>query len=440
VSAETVLWQGTEKQKEFLACPAREVLFAGSVGSGKTDAILMAGLSQVNNPKHRALLLRRTFPMLRDLIGRSHELFLPLGATFNKQESMWHFPSGAIVEFGFLDADEDKFRYMGRQFSMIGWDELTSWPGDGTDSQGQPVSSAYVYMLSRLRAAKDSNLRLEIRCTCTPGGVGHSWVKNRWNIPNDGRSSEVVDPATGYRRVFIRATIKDNPFLAGTDYERQLEALPEAQRKSLLLGRWDVFEGAIFSEFDPALHVVDGFQVPSEWKRWRAADDGFAAPFACLWLVWDKDVSDTIFVTKELYQRGLTPEAISALIKQLDGDERWSGVIDSSSFADTGFGARGDVMNRLGCKWTPVDKFPGSRLAGLSAIHQRLGKRNDGTVGLKVFRGCCPNLVRTLPALTYSTRNPEEVDPSCEDHAIDALRYGLLFRPSEARMVRLGGI
>src|SRR5260370_72797 len=104
-----ILWEPTPKQAEFLACPAREVLFAGSVGSGKTDAILMSALSQVQNGKHRALILRRTFPMLRDLIGRSHELFLPLGATFNKSDHQWALPSGAIVEFGFLDADEDKY-------------------------------------------------------------------------------------------------------------------------------------------------------------------------------------------------------------------------------------------------------------------------------------------------------------------------------------------
>src|SRR5438876_279662 len=184
-----VLWRPTEKQAEFLSCPAREALFAGSVGSGKTDAILMAGLSQVNNGKHQALILRRTFPMLRDLIGRSHELFLPLGARFIRQDSVWTFPSKARVEFGYCDAPEDVFRYMGRQFSMIGWDELTSWSGDGTDAQGQPVSSAYVYMLSRLRAVEGSGLRLEVRATCTPGNCGHSWVKARWNIPNDGSAS-----------------------------------------------------------------------------------------------------------------------------------------------------------------------------------------------------------------------------------------------------------
>ena len=339
-----VIWGPTAKQAEFLACPAREALYAGSVGSGKTDGILMAALSQVQNPKHSALILRRTFPMLRDLIARSHELFLPLGATYNKQESAWTFPSRARLEFGFLDADEDKFRYMGRQFSFIGWDELTSWPGDSTDPQGQLVSGAYVYMLTRLRAVAGSGLRLEVRATCTPGGVGHSWVKSRWNIPNDGSSSEVIDPATGFRRVFIRATIKDNPYLAGTEYERSLAALPEASRKALLEGRWDVFEGAVFSEWDPRIHVCQPFPVPAVWEIWRGADDGFANPAGCLWLALD-EIHDRVYVVSELYRSGMTPEVFAGAVRRIDRSipvdlsggkiittiVRWIGI-DSASF------------------------------------------------------------------------------------------------------------
>ena len=146
--------------------------------------------------------------MLRDMVARSHELFLPLGAQFTKQENSWTFPSGAIVEFGYLDADEDRFRYMGRAFSFIGWDELTSWPGDGVDPQGQPCNSSYLYLLSRLRAVEGSGLRLEVRATCTPAGVGSTWVKQRWAIPDDGSRSEIIDPQTGYRRVFIPARIR----------------------------------------------------------------------------------------------------------------------------------------------------------------------------------------------------------------------------------------
>jgi hypothetical protein len=443
---QTILWQPTGKQAEFLSCPAREALFAGSVGSGKTDAILMAGLSQVKNPKHRALILRRTFPMLRDVIGRSHELFLPLGATFNKGTSQWTFPSGAILEFGFLDADEDKFRYMGRQFSFIGWDELTSWPGDGTDAQGQPVSSAYVYMLSRLRAVEGSGLRLEVRATCTPGGVGHAWVKSRWNIPDDGSSSEVIDAATGFRRVFIAARISDNPHLAGTEYERQLAALPEATRKALLLGRWDVFEGAVFSEWDYGRHTCEPFEVPETWEMWRACDDGYAAPACVLWLAFDK-VHDRIFVIDEIYERGLSPEdlAIAVLKKDAAFERELRGVIDSAAFAEIGLGAesgkgsRGHIMNSYGCGWTASEKGAGSRVHGISAIHQRLALKKDGYGGLVMFRNC-RNLVRTLPAAVYSRSNPEDIDDSCEQHAVDALRYGLTRRKMEFRLMRVYGI
>jgi hypothetical protein len=41
----------------------------------------------------------------------------------------------------------------------------------------------------------------------------------------------------------------------------------------------------------------------------------------------------------------------------------------------------------------------------------------------------CPNLIRTLPALIYDTKNVEDVDSDGEDHAPDALRYGLMSRP-----------
>src|SRR5947208_8016796 len=265
---------------------------------------------------------------------------------------------------------------------MRGWDELTSWRGDSTDAQGQPVSGAYTYMLTRLRAVEGSGLRLEVRATCTPGGVGHAWVKARWNIPNDGSASEVIDQATKFRRVFIPATIKDNPYLANTEYARALEALPEASRKALLLGRWDVFEGAVFSEWDYNRHTCQPFAIPVEWEVWRGADDGFAAPACVLWMVYD-EIHDRVFIVDELYERGLTPEAMAAAVLAKDrslkinlGDEIClndapvSGVIDSASFADVGLGGesgcggRGDIMNKLGCRWEPSEKGAGSRVAG----------------------------------------------------------------------------
>ncbi len=289
-----ILWEPTPKQAEFLACPAREVLYAGSVGAGKTDAIIMSAVSQTGNKNHRALILRRTFPQLRDVVARAHELFLPLGATFSKQENVFVFRSGARVELGFLDAPEDMYRYMGRAFTALLWEELTSWPGDSIDNEGQPVSGAYIYMMSRLRST-DPTLRLEIRASCTPGGQGATWVKARWNIPDSGESSEVIDKSTGYRRLFIRATITDNPYLANTEYARSLESLPTAQHRALVQGRWDSYEGQVFSEWDYNRHTCEPFPIPVEWEVWRGADNGYAAPCAVLYLALDK-IHDRIYV------------------------------------------------------------------------------------------------------------------------------------------------
>src|SRR5947208_4158437 len=231
---------------------------------------------------------------------------------------------------------------------MRGWDELTSWRGDSTDAQGQPVSGAYTYMLTRLRAVEGSGLRLEVRATCTPRGVGHAWVKARWNIPNDGSASEVIDPQTGFRRVFIPARIGDNPYLAGTEYERQLQALPEASRKALLLGRWDVYEGAVFAEWDARVHTCEPFPIPAEWEDWRGGDDGYASRAAVLWFAKD-DIHDRVYVIAELYASGMTPEVMAREVLLIDktiprnigngqvmeNGSTLRGTIDSASFADT---------------------------------------------------------------------------------------------------------
>ena len=100
-------------------------------------------------------------------------------------------------------------------------------------------------------------------------------------------------------------------------------------------------------------------------------------------------------------------------------------MIDSASFADTGMGGgRADQMNALGCKWKAAEKGAGSRLAGIAAVHARLALKRDGRPGLIVF-STCQNLMRTLPAVVYSRTNPEDIDDSCEQHLVDALRYGL---------------
>jgi hypothetical protein len=437
-----IIFQPTLKQREFLSCPAREVLFGGSAGSGKTLSLLAGAMSQVENPLHRALLIRRTYLQLRDIVAFSHSLYRPLGGVFNKTERTWTFPSGSTIELGYLDSPEDRFNYQGRSFSYLGFDELTSLPADGEDANGEPVNVGYLYLISRLRSPEGSGLRHEIRATTNPGNVGHAWVKQRWGIADDGGPCERRDPKTGFRRVFIPARLEDNPALAATDYGRSLEALSLSDQKTLRLGLWNVYEGSYFSEWEPLLHVCNPFPVPNAWPMWRGADDGWSSEAAVLWFAHDK-IHDCIYIVRELYRKKMTPEVMGGAVLEIDrefgADRHLDGVLDSASFVDIGTGSRAQQMNRMGCRWKEATKTPGSRIAGASMIHARLAIRNDGQPGLKIFR-TCTNLVRTLPALPHSRTNPDDIDTDAEDHLVDALRYGLSRRSGGTYLVDLAGI
>ena len=86
-------------------------------------------------------------------------------------------------------------------------------------------------------------------------------------------------------------------------------------------------------------------------------------------------------------------------------------------------------MIQQGCKWRPSDRSPKSRVNGKLELHKRLSiDEKSGEPKLKIFNNC-RNLLRTLPLLPTDKHNPEDVDTHAEDHAYDALRYGVMSRP-----------
>lgn len=248
-----IFWKPSEKQAAFLSAPFLETLYGGAAGGGKSDALLIdaLGLQQgaIHKRKYQAIIFRRTYPDLKDLIDRSKELYPTIvpGAKYDKQAHVWTFPSGARIELGYLQYDSDRFKYRGRAFQYIGWDELTLFP----------TSVPYVYLLSRLRTV-DPSITCYVRATTNPDGPGFKWVKDYFRIQTEGHGTcfavETLDPETGETvkswRAFIPARLSDNPHLKDSGYRQTLLLLSEEEQRALLLGRWESpsIKGAYYAD------------------------------------------------------------------------------------------------------------------------------------------------------------------------------------------------
>ena len=315
-------------QTDFLAAAEKDVLYGGAAGGGKSFAMLIDPLRSCHIPEHRALILRRSMPELRELIDKSRELYPKAfkGAKFREVEKLWNFPSGAKIEFGFLEKDADVYRYQGQAYSWIGFDEITHLP----------TEFGWNYLASRLRTT-NPELQTYLRCTANPGGVGAQWVKKRYVEASEPNTT--FKGTDGLTRKFIPALLQDNPYLAEDgEYERMLQSLPAVQRRQLLEGNWDVAEGAAFAEFTTDVHVITPFELPAWWERVKGIDYGYAAESCCLWGAIDPD-DKTIIIYRELYRKGLTGEALADTITQMEENEIKSipGVLDTAAWARTGY-------------------------------------------------------------------------------------------------------
>ena len=427
-----------DKQKLFLLDHHKYVGYGGARGGGKSWAIrTKALLTGCKYPGIKILIMRQTYPELeQNHIRPLTKLLVPAIADYNQSKKRFTFRDGSTIDFQYCKNDSDLVRIQGAEYDLIFVDEATNF----SEFQLKAISAC-------CRGVNKFPKR--IYYTCNPGGQGHGYIKRIFidKHYDDGENPEDYS--------FTQALVQDNKSLmeSDPDYIRQLEALPPKLRAAWLYGSWDMFEGQFFEDFVDSpdhyldreyTHVIEPFEIPSDWKIYRSYDFGYAKPFSCAW--WTVDYDGRIYRILELYgctgipNEGLkwNPHEQFKKIHEVETQHPWlkgkriHGVADPAIWNAESGESVADVASEYHVYF---DKGDNERISGWMQVHYRLAFDEHGIPMMYVFRGC-KAFIRTIPLMMYDEHKVEDLDTDLEDHVADEVRYMCMSRPIKPTVVK----
>jgi hypothetical protein len=446
-------------QEYFLMCPEFEVLYEGERGPGKTDALIMDFAQHVGKGwggEWRGILFRQTFAQLSDVINKTLKWFPRMwpGAVYNRSDHTWTFPDGEQLLLRYMKSPEDYWNYHGHAYPWIGWEELTNWPTD----------ECYLRMMSCCRSTVPG-LPRKYRATTNPYGVGHTWVKHRFRLPNfrwrvitDSYREGKLEPP----RVAIPGFLKENIVLLEADpgyYNRLVaSARNKSELKAWTEGSWDIVAGGMFDDmWEPKHLVIPSFPIeliPRGWRIDRSFDWGSSAPFSVGWWAesngealewegrWFGTVRGDLIRIAEWYgSTGKPNEGVRMLATDIadgiiDREEDLglkgrvkAGPADTSIFTEENGVCIAKDMQKQGVRWERADKGKGSRVQGWEQIRKRMKAALPNPDHLPrekpglFVTDRCSHFIRTIPVLPRDDKNLDDIDTDAEDHIGDEVRY-----------------
>lgn len=264
-------------QTEAYFSQADCLLYGGEPGGGKSQLIL--GLAF--NCHERSLIMRRQYGDLERLIEDALKINGGRDGFNGSPPPRLRITDKQTISFRAAQRIGDEQGTMGQGRDLLGIDEATHFAESQirflmgwvrTETEGQrcrtvlatnpPLTAEGLWVIQMFAPWLDAKFAKPAK----PGEL--RWVisdedgKDQWvNGQDDVREirGKMMRPTS---RTYIPATVSDNPYYAATDYERQLDAMPEPYR-SLLMGGFK-------TSFKDAENQV----IPTNWvieaqKRWK---------------------------------------------------------------------------------------------------------------------------------------------------------------------------
>jgi hypothetical protein len=415
-------------QERFCQSSVRELGFGGAAGGAKSYGLILDALYQLDKPGYDAIIFRRTYKQLMEasgLIDYSRQVFPVLGGIFNQSTYTWRFPQyhNNSIRFSYIEREADIEQHAGSAYAYVGYDQLDGF----TERQ-------YLYLFSRNRAT-NPDIKLYVRSTFNPGGVGHHWVKKRFIQPFQNGTGFITDPKyfkrvngqdieTGKNdrlaisRLFIPSRLEDNPYLwqdGKGDYERNLSQLDATDYQRLRYGDWDARrEGRVYHSFTDANIASDvrDLDVSKIAGYYHSHDFGAVNH---IWGLWAKIGSQYYLVHEQQLPEGTTSSKAKH-IKRVFGDKKivvGYGGSGSENQYRLDFGREGVIIRLPSVpKKTPQDQI----------VEYQVRKTNRFFEQKTLM--ICSDMVMTIDQLENCVRDEKEgIQDKAQWHYCDMVRY-----------------
>lgn len=362
-------------QADFVGIPdsVYEALYGGAAYGGKSFILTLLPLIRgfYKYRGFKGIMFRRELTDLeKEIVRLSKEYFIHTGARYNEQKHTWTWDEyGSYFDFGHIQHLKDVKAYDTAQYNYCAFDELTHFE-----------EAMYTYFVgSRVRPSSSFNISI-VRNGTNPGGIGQTFVYNRFVKPCEAGYRIIKDNKTSLRRIFIPARYTDNPYgmQYDPDYANKLEILPEAEKRAKKYGDWHAFEGSVFGAFRPfhfpdepdnACHICKYFDIPDYWPRILSVDWGKRAICHALWAAISPD--ERLYIYRERWWKGQDIPVWGTEIGQISEYENIElFILCGSGWQEHGSETIASQVRRYtGLRPRTSENTPGSRVSSLQTVH-----------------------------------------------------------------------